>query len=177
MIPPRLIKASAAVIAEPNANMFNASIAEGCYASVWKVRQVTPLFKKGDEFKKENYRLVTVLPVLNNVHERLLVAQLRDFYQVILSDSISSYRRFYSFETALLKLIEDWRAMLDKGELVAVVSVDLSKAFKCYSTQSTFSKTQSLWCGRQKLSTLQGLLFGETAESQDWGHLFQLERC
>ena len=61
--------------------------------------------------------------------ERLLVAQLRDFYQAILSDSISSYRRFYSRETALLKLIEDCRAMLDKGEIVAVVSLDLSKAF------------------------------------------------
>ena len=70
--------------------------------------QVTSLFKKSDEFKKENYRPVTVLPVLNNIYERLLVAQLGgDFYQAILPDFISSYRRFYSCETAMLKLTED----------------------------------------------------------------------
>ena len=46
MIPPRLIKALADAIAEPIANIFNASIAQGCYPSVWKMGQVTPLFKK-----------------------------------------------------------------------------------------------------------------------------------
>ena len=51
LIPPRLIKASAAAIAEPIANMFNASIAQGCYPSAWKMGQVTPLFKKNNEFK------------------------------------------------------------------------------------------------------------------------------
>ena len=69
--------------------------------------QVTPLFKKNDEFKKENYRPVAVLPALNNIHERLLVAQLGDFYQAILSDFISSYRKFHSCETLVLKLSED----------------------------------------------------------------------
>ena len=69
--------------------------------------------------KTKVYRPVTVLPALNNIYERLLVAQLRDCYQAILSDFISSYRKFQSCVTALLKLTEDWRAMLDKGELVA----------------------------------------------------------
>ena len=54
MLPPRLIKASAAAIAELVANIFNASIAQGCYPSAWKMAQVTPLFKKNNEFKKEN---------------------------------------------------------------------------------------------------------------------------
>lgn len=52
MIPPRLIKASAAAIAEPIADIFHASIAQSCYPSVWKTGQVTPLFKESDEFKK-----------------------------------------------------------------------------------------------------------------------------
>ncbi|PFX12312.1 Flap endonuclease 1-A [Stylophora pistillata] len=88
MIPPRVIKASAAVIAEPIAHMFNGSIAQGCYASVWKMGQVTPLFMKGDEFKKENYRPVTVLPVLNNIYEKLLIAQLAD----LSSDSVGFHQ-------------------------------------------------------------------------------------
>ena len=123
MLPPRLIKASAAAMAQPVAklNIFDGSIAQGCYPSAWKMGQVTTLFKKNDKFKKENYRPVTVLPALNNIYERLLVAQLEDFYQAILSDFISSYRKFHSCETALLKLTEDWRAMFGKGELAEMI--------------------------------------------------------
>ena len=35
MLRPQLIKASAAAIAQPIANIFNASIAQGCYPSAW----------------------------------------------------------------------------------------------------------------------------------------------
>ena len=52
-----------------------------------------------------------------------------DFFTGILSDFISSYRRNYSCETALLRLTEDWKRCHDKKETVAVVSMDLSKAF------------------------------------------------
>ena len=91
--------------------------------------QVALLFKKDDESNKANYRPVTMLPVLSNIYERLLAAQLGEFYSAILSDFISSYRKFYSCETTLLRLTEDWRRMRDRGELVAIVSMDLSKAF------------------------------------------------
>ena len=63
-----LVEVSAAAIAEPIANIFNASLAQDCCPSVWKVGHVTPIFKKNDEFKKRNYyRPSTVLPVLNNL--------------------------------------------------------------------------------------------------------------
>ena len=89
--------------------------------------QVTPLFKKDEESDKRNYRPVTVLPCLNNIFERLV--QIEDFYQGLLSDFVSAYRKGHSCETALLKLTEDWRACRDSKELVVVVSMDLSKAF------------------------------------------------
>ena len=115
MLSPRLVKESASVIAKPITNILNTSIEQGCYPNAWKMGQVTPLFKKDDESNKANYRRVTVLPVLNNIYKRLLAAQLGEFYSAILSDFISSYRKFYSCETALLRLTEDWRCMRDRG--------------------------------------------------------------
>ena len=103
MISPRLLKESAAVIAEPIANIINSSVDLCKYPASWKMGQVTPLFKKEDELNKANYRPVTVLPALNNVYERILAAQLNDFYCSILSDFISSYRKFHSCETSLLR--------------------------------------------------------------------------
>ena len=128
-IPPRLIKESANAIAGPIAAIMNHSIRTGQYPSRWKLGQVTPLFKKDDELNISNYRPVTVLPALTNVFERLLSAQMGDFYQNILSEYVSAYRRHHSCETSLLRLTEDWRRSLDNKEIVAVISMDLSKAF------------------------------------------------
>lgn len=129
MLPPRLIKESSRAIACPVAKILNTSIAYSQYPSHWKMGQVTPLFKKDEELYKRNYRPVTVLPFLNNIFDRLLSEQMQDFYQGLLSDFISAYRRSHSCETALRKLTEDCCACRDRKELVAVVSMDLSKAF------------------------------------------------
>ena len=129
MLPPRLIKESSRAIACPVAKILNTSIAYSRYPSHWKMGQVAPLFKKDEELYKRNYRPVTVLPCLNNIFDRLLSEQMQDFYQGLLSDFISAYRRSHSCETALRKLTEDCCACRDRKELVAVVSMDLSKAF------------------------------------------------
>ena len=118
MISSRLLKESAAVIAGPIANIINSSVDLCKYPASWKRGQVTPLFKKDDELNKANYRPVTVLPALNNVYERILAAQLNDFYCSILSDFISSYRKFHSCETSLFRMTEEWRSMRDDGQLV-----------------------------------------------------------
>ena len=91
--------------------------------------QVTPLKKKNDELSKENYRPVTVLPALNNVFEKLLASQLDKLYSEILSDYISAYRRHYSCATVLMRLREDWKRSLGNKQIVAVMSMDLCKAF------------------------------------------------
>ena len=70
-----------------------------------------------------------MLPALNDIFERLLSGQMYEFYNGLLSDFLSAYRKFYSCETSLLRLTEDGRMMRDRGELVAVVSMGLSKAF------------------------------------------------
>ena len=43
--------------------------------------------------------------------------------------NLSGYIKGHSCCTALLKMTEDWRTSLDKRGVVAVVTVDLSKAF------------------------------------------------
>ena len=105
---------------------------------------VTPLFKKDDESNKAKDMPVTVLLVLNNIYERLLAAQLGEFYSAILSDFISSHRKFYSCQTALLRLTADWRRMRDRGELVAIVSMDLSKLLMSFSMTYSRQNTKHM---------------------------------
>ena len=157
---PRLVKESAAVIAKPIASIVNSSNEQSVYPGAWKKGQTTPLFKKDDEFSKANYRPVTVLAVLNNVYERLLAVQMGDFYNAILSDFISSYRKLYSCETALLRLTEDWRSMRDRGELVAVMSMDLSKAFDVIQHNLLLAKLEAYGVGEKSCTLLRNYLSG-----------------
>ena len=154
MIPPRLLKESASVISEPLAKIMNCSISLGHYPSRWKMGQVSSLFKKGDEFCKNNYRPVSVLPAVNNIFERILGKQLEPFYQDILSDFISAYRPNFSCETSLLRLTEDWRKSSDSKETVAVVSTDLSKAFDSIPHAFLLAKLQAYGLGETSIVLL-----------------------
>ena len=162
MIPPRLVKDAAAVIADPLTSIFNYSIENCCYPANWKMGTVTPLFKKDDELCKVNYRPVTVLPALNNIFERLLAGQMYEFYLEILSDFISAYRKFHSCETSLLRLTEDWKMMRDRGELVAVVSMDLSKAFDVIQYPLLLSKLKANGMDDKSCTLLRRYLSGRS---------------
>lgn len=61
--------------------------------------------------------------------EKLLTTQLNLYFNEILADNLSACRKHLSCQTALLHLVEDWKDCLDKDLLVAVIAIDLWKAF------------------------------------------------
>ena len=140
----------------------NCSISLGCYPIRWKMGQVTPLFKKDDEFCKNNYRPVSVLPALNNIFERILAKKLDLFYQDIVSDFISAYRPNYSCESSLLRLTEDWRKSLDSKETVAIVSMDLSKVFDSIPHVLLLAKLKAYGLGETSIDLFRSYLSGRT---------------
>ena len=95
-IPVRLVKDGAGIIADPLAKLSNISISSGGYPTLWKYGQVTPVFKKGDENLKSNYRPITVLVSFNNIFERILSIQLCGYFQDKLSPYLSAYRKYHS---------------------------------------------------------------------------------
>ena len=56
---------------------------------------------------------------------------LSDFTEKILSRFVSAYRKAYSSNHVLLRLIEEWKVLLDNKNFVGTVLMDLSKAFDC----------------------------------------------
>ena len=48
-----------------------------------------------------------------------------------LSIFVSAYRKNYSTQHVLIRLLEEWRKHLDEGEFVGAILMDLSKAFDC----------------------------------------------
>ena len=93
------------------------------YPAAWKKGQITPIPKGLDsEIDKTLFRPVTVLPAMNNIFEKILASQLTSYFQGVLSDFLSAYRKHHSCHTTLLRLLEDWKKSLDDGKLVAMVA-------------------------------------------------------
>ena len=122
-IPARVLRDGALVLAPRIARLINTIIAQ------WKLAEICPIFKRGDEFDKSKYRPVSILVLLDKVFERCVQKQLVHYFNPHLSKFLSAYRKGYSGEFVLLHLIEDWKGTLDKNFVVGTVIMDLSKAF------------------------------------------------
>jgi len=66
----RMLKLAAPIIAPSIAKLINYSFITSVFSQRWKTAKVTPLFKGGDPENVNNYRLISVLPVLSKVIKR-----------------------------------------------------------------------------------------------------------
>ena len=53
------------------------------------------------------------------------------FLDNTLSNFVAAYRKAYSTQHVLIRLVEDWKSKLDNDFIVGAVLMDLSKAFDC----------------------------------------------
>ena len=61
------------------ADCINKSFENGAFPDCLKEANVTPIFKKDDPLDKENYRPVSILPLLSKVFEKLIYKQLSNY--------------------------------------------------------------------------------------------------
>ena len=130
-IPPKILRTSADTICYPLTDIINNMIDQNCFPDLLKKAQVTPVYKKDDPFTLKNYRPVSILPAVSKIFERVLNSQLMEHFNTIFHNYLAAFRPGYGCQTTLLRLVEDWRLALDKGEYVAAILMDLSKAFDC----------------------------------------------
>ena len=78
-----------------------------------KEAYVTPIHKKSSKTKKENYRPISILPVLSKVFERLLHKQISNHFDNIFSDNQCGFRKGFNTQDCLLSLVEAWKTAND----------------------------------------------------------------
>ena len=122
-------RSAAPAIAAPLAKLFNCCIESCMWPTQWKISCVTPVYKKEDETNKKNYRPISVLSVIPKLFEKIMFEQLYKTFSPLFSSNMSGFLRGHSCCTALLKLTDEWRMVLDEKKAVEVAAIDLSKAF------------------------------------------------
>ena len=133
LLPPKLIKSVKDIIDKPLTDIINQMIESCIFPDNAKIAHVTPVFKtdKKDRQNKSHYRPISVIGVFSKIIERFIETKLNDYIEDLLSIFIAAYRKKYSTNHVLIRLLEDWKKNLDKRKFVGAVLMDLSKAFDC----------------------------------------------
>ena len=92
----RLIRECADLICVRICHIFNQSISQGKLPEDWKSARVTPLFKQDDRDDVNNYRPISVIPVVVKVFEIIVYEQLYAY----LEEHGAGFRAFHSNVTA-----------------------------------------------------------------------------
>ena len=131
----RLIKDSTDVISKSLTNIFNLSLITSTFPSVWSVGKVKAVFKSGNRSDVNNYRPITILPVVSKLLEKAVYCQLNKFLteQNLLTTKQFGFRPKLSTGTALAQFTDTVLDNMDKGCLTGAAFLDITKAFDTVS--------------------------------------------
>lgn len=78
-ISPIILKKTKDTICGPLTILFNRSLADGIFPTVWKISHVIPIYKKGDKTDPQNYRPISLTSVVSKVFEKAVVKYILNF--------------------------------------------------------------------------------------------------
>ncbi|VDI37659.1 Hypothetical predicted protein [Mytilus galloprovincialis] len=128
---PKLLFELASVVDKPLCMIFNSSFVNGEVPEDWKIAIITALFKKGDKKSASNYRPVSLTSILCKIMEKLIRKRIIEHMdrQNLFSNQQFGFMGGRSTSLQLLKVLDKWTKVLDKGGILHSVYMDFMKAF------------------------------------------------
>lgn len=129
----KLIKSIKNLIVIPLTKLINVCLQKSIFPDVLKVALVTPIFKKGDVNKAENYRPISLLPIISKIFEKCMALRVIDYFESnnLFTEHQFGFRKGRSTVMGILDLISEITEAFDKKHYTAALFCDLSKAFDC----------------------------------------------
>ena len=127
-----ILRACAPSITEPLKMIAQKSIDTGVFPKSWKKSNVVPIFKhKGAKDSVANYRPISLLSCMSKVVERQVYNELYNFCMEngLLSEKNSGFKKKVGTIDQLISLTNKIYQGLDDGEEIAMIFLDLSKAY------------------------------------------------
>ena len=141
-----VLKEIADVVAGPLCNIFNQSLKFGTVPDNWRHANITPIYKKGDRSKPENYRPISLTCIASKVMEHIVTSHIMKFVEGnnLLYPKQHGFRAKLSCETQLVELVTDIFKEHDNGKEVDECLLDFSKAFDNVSHAKLLAKMTSM---------------------------------
>ena len=96
-----------------------------------KKADVIHIHKKNSKFDIENYRPVSILPVLSKIYEKCIFDQMYSYFNQILSKHQCGFRQGQSTKNNLLLMVEKLKKSLDNSGVAGMLLTGLWKVFDC----------------------------------------------
>ena len=144
-IPVYILKILKPFFSEWLAKIINLSFETSVFPDLLKLAKVIPIHKKDSKLDYKNYRPISLLSVLSKIYEKVLYKRIYGF----LSSNNLFYEKQYGFRSkhstnhALISVTENIKKLLDSGNYVAGVFVDLEKAFDTVNHKLLCEKLES----------------------------------
>ena len=128
-----------------------------------------------------DYRLVTVLPVVGKIFERLVHQRLYSYLteHSILHPAQHGFRPNHTTQDILVSMIDSWRKALDYDRLVGAVLLESSKAFDMISHSILLKKLECYGIIHGELKWFDDFLSGRKQRvcvggiQLDWTHVIR----
>ena len=129
-------------LSSPIHKIFNRSLSEGKFPSIWKLSFIQPIHKSGKRDIVENYRGVCLQSVLPKLLDKLVADRLSRICRPLLSDKQHGFCKGRSTLSNLLEYSTFISESLEKGYQVDAVYTDFAKAFDRVSHSHLLNKLE-----------------------------------
>ena len=111
--------------------LINLSFSCGVFPDILKLAKITPLHKKECKFNFRNYRPISLLSVFSKNFEKTIYSRI---YPYLIKNNLIFEKQFgfrskYSTNHALLSITERIKELVDVGNYVCGIFIDLEKEF------------------------------------------------
>ena len=164
----RLLRDAKNTIAETLTQLVNISYKTNTFPSCMKKANVIAIHKKESAEDPSNYRPLSILSVVSKVFERSATDQLVQYLENnnLLSIIQHAYRKIHSTTTCLTEVVNYIYKENDKGNIVGLASLDLSKAFDSINHNLLINKLAKLGLANTSLGWCQSYLQGRTQKTK-----------
>ena len=128
-IPARLLTETASQISPSLCELFNKLLRTGMVPFDWKLANVVPVYKKGDQEFVENYRPISPLSLISKVLERCVFNNIKDHIYSQLNPCQHGFVPGKNCVSQLIDVFDKIGSQLDRGKQIDVIYLDMSKAF------------------------------------------------
>ena len=142
-----------------------------------KLVNITSVFEKDDQTDKRNYRLISILPNLSNAFPKCIYNQLSVFFDKVFLKYHCGFRKGFSAQHCLIKLLEQWKKSTGQGLVFGALLIDRSlkriqlsilRVARCYGNVVFLEK---------KIQQLDLFLINKQNKNKNWQQLQFLKRC
>ena len=121
------LKQISPTIITPMTLLINQVFNTGIFPERLKLAKVIPVFKKGDSKLINNYRPISLLPVISKVLEKIIANQLSKYFEdnKLFNDNQYGFRTGLSTEYATIELTDRIISNMDRNEIPFSIFLDL----------------------------------------------------